>query len=423
MKQFPDRPIKLGVARSNVDIFNEFLDLTFSLESGQDIQRMTRFEGPVTVALTGQHAPIVARDLDRLMARIRNEAGIQISRVSGAAEANIVVEGISKRQLRRAAPNAACIVVPRVSSWQQFRRARFSRLGDWSSLRERERVAIFMPTDISPQDARDCLHEELAQALGPLNDLYRLPDSVYNDDNFNIVLSAYDMLILRITYAPELRSGMAKHEVAAVLPKVLSRVNPAGASVPARGLPRTSQAWTKAIETALGVSTNPQDRRAAATRAVTLAQREGYDDHRLGFAYYARGRVSAASDPENAAKDYARAYAIFVNEFGPLAIHTAQTGLQMASLAMSSAQFKQALEFIEPSVIAARRAENGRLLFSLLAMKAEIFKIGGRIEESRALQREAVAWGRYGIRSAAEIQDRLSLISRLAPKLSGGDGA
>jgi len=34
----------------------------------------------------------------------------------------------------------------------------------------------------SPQEVRDCLHEELAQALGPLNDLYRLPDSVFNDD-------------------------------------------------------------------------------------------------------------------------------------------------------------------------------------------------------------------------------------------------
>ena len=61
MNQFPDKPIKRGVSRSNVDIFNEFLDLTFSLESGQAIQRMSRFEGPVTVALVGNHAPIVSR--------------------------------------------------------------------------------------------------------------------------------------------------------------------------------------------------------------------------------------------------------------------------------------------------------------------------------------------------------------------------
>ena len=57
----------------------------------------------------------------------------------------------------------------------------------------RKRVAIFIPVDISFQDVRDCLHEELAQALGPLNDLYRVSDSVYNDDNFHIILTSYDM--------------------------------------------------------------------------------------------------------------------------------------------------------------------------------------------------------------------------------------
>lgn len=420
MNQFPDRAERQGVNRSNVDIFEEFLDLTFSLESGQVIQRMTRFEGPVKVALVGRHAPQVSHDLDRLLLRLRNEAGMRISRTMNAQAANIIIEGIPKRQLRRAAPNAACIVVPRVESWRQFRRARFSRLGDWSSLEVRDKVSIFMPTDISAQDARDCLHEELAQALGPLNDLYRLPDSVYNDDNFNIVLSAYDMLILRITYAPELRSGMSKGDVAAVLPKILARTNPGGNSIPPRNLPRTSGDWTRAIEAALGVNAGTARRRAEATRAVNIALRDGMTDHRLGFSYYARARVSAADDPENAAKDYARAYALFVNAFGPHDIHTAQAALQMASLAMSSAQFSQALEFIEPAILAARQAENGRLLFALLAMKAEIFRIAGRQQEAQALRQEAIAWGRYGIQSKAEIDERLALISRLPPQLPPG---
>ena len=51
-------------------------------------------------------------------------------------------------------------------------------------------MAVFLPGDVSPQEIRDCLHEELAQALGPVNDLYRLTDSVFNDDNFNTVLTA-----------------------------------------------------------------------------------------------------------------------------------------------------------------------------------------------------------------------------------------
>ena len=71
---------------------------------------------------------------------------------------------------------------------------------------------------------RDCLHEEFAQALGPLNDLYRLPNSVFNDDNVHTVLTSFDMLILKITYAPSLKSGMSRTQVQARLPAILKKL-------------------------------------------------------------------------------------------------------------------------------------------------------------------------------------------------------
>ena len=40
---------------------------------------------------------------------------------------------------------------------------------------------------------RDCLNEEITQALGPANDLYRLPDSIWNDDNFHGMATPFDM--------------------------------------------------------------------------------------------------------------------------------------------------------------------------------------------------------------------------------------
>ena len=89
-------------------------------------------------------------------------------------------------------------------------------------------MAIIIPNDASPQEVRDCLHEELAQALGPLNDLYRLPNSVFNDDNVHTVLTNFDMLILRATYAPELASGMSRDAVAQRLPSIFARINPRG---------------------------------------------------------------------------------------------------------------------------------------------------------------------------------------------------
>ena len=109
-----------------------------------------------------------------------------------------------------------------------------------------------MPNDASPQEVRDCLHEELAQAIGPLNDLYRLPDSVFNDDNLHTVLTSFDMMMLKAYYSPELRSGMTRGQVSQALPLILNRINPAGNSRAAKIATRTPKAWTQAVQTALG---------------------------------------------------------------------------------------------------------------------------------------------------------------------------
>ena len=45
-------------------------------------------------------------------------------------------------------------------------------------------------------------------------------------------------MVLRATYAPELRSGMTRAEVAARLPAILRRINPAGEGVAYRALPQ-----------------------------------------------------------------------------------------------------------------------------------------------------------------------------------------
>ena len=416
MKLFREQTSIRGVERSNADIFEEFIDYAFALESGETLTVLSRFEGPIRVALINSHSRIIEHDLDILVARLQKEAGIPIRRVADPTSANIVIEMITKRQLNRTAPNAACIVVPRMSSWTEFRKNRFNRRSDWTSLYERKRVAIFIPGDISFQDVRDCLHEELAQALGPLNDLYRVSDSVYNDDNFHIILTSYDMLLLQIFYAPEFRSGMIKDEVAALLPAILRRLNPKGIGRTPRQLQETPKAWKHAIETALGMRKTTDVRTAAAARAVRLAKRARIDDHRLGFSFFTRARAVASTDPIAAVEDYTRAYAIFLQAFGPNDIHTAHVALQLASFSVSVGKFRQALQYIQPSLVGAKLAQNGRLMLSLLAMKAAIYEKQGRLTEAEAIYQEAIGWGHYGVHAPSDITARLQLISDLFPK-------
>jgi Protein of unknown function (DUF2927). len=181
MKTF-STPRPQPARRSNSDIARDFLDLAFRLESGRDLPVLTRFEGPIRVRVTGAAPASLPSDLARLLYRFQTEAGIDIA-LSRSNRANITIEAVSRAEIRRFLPQAACFVVPNVDSLAEYGRARRSARVNWANLRSREKLAIFLPNDASPQEVRDCLHEELAQAIGPLNDLYRLPDSVFNDDN------------------------------------------------------------------------------------------------------------------------------------------------------------------------------------------------------------------------------------------------
>jgi hypothetical protein len=261
---------------------------------------------------------------------------------------------------------------------------------------------------------RDCLHEELAQALGPLNDLYRLTDSVFNDDNFNTVLTGFDMLVLRTTYAPDLRSGMTRQQVAARLPTILNRLNPAG-RLAAREVPAAApRAWVEAIETALGPRASEAQRVSAAKRAVGIARSEGWRDSRLAFSLYALGRLSLPSDPRLSLASFLEAAEIYHND--PTArLQEAHVAMQLSAFALSAGDSQAVLRIVEPQLAPARQGENAALLASLLMMKAEALALQGRTEEARAITAESLGWARYGFGTEEVVRARAAEIASLRP--------
>ncbi len=415
MKRF-DGARAAAPIRSNIDIARDFLALTFEMESGRQIARLTRFEGPVRVRMTGAVPPAATADLARLIARLRAEAGIDIAPAAAGETAGITVEFLPRAQMQAIVPQAACFVVPRVADWDEFRRKRFGDATDWTTLTVRDRVAVFIPADVAPQEVRDCLHEELAQALGPLNDLYHLSDSVFNDDNFHTVLTGFDMLVLRAIYAPELRSGMTRAEVAAVLPDLLARLNPGGAGRGSAGDPGpTPRSWTQAIETALGPRTPGPQRREAARRALALAEAAGWRDNRRAFSHFAVARLAMASEVEEAVMHFGAAAAIFRSLPGG-AIHVAHVDMQMAAFALSSGQAAEALQLADRAIPPVRAAENAALLATLLMIRAEALDMLGRGAEARAARVDSLAWGRYGFGGEAAVRARAAEIAGLVPR-------
>ncbi len=407
--------------RSNRSIAADILDLTFELESGRQLPILTRFEGPITVRVHGPASRSLYRDLDRLIARFRGEAGLDVTRVTGDTPASITIEVVSRRDLQRAVPEAACFVVPRLSSWTEFRRNRRSAQLDWTTLETRERMAVFLPGDVSPQEIRDCLHEEVAQAIGPLNDLYRLSDSVFNDDNFHTVLTGFDMLVLRVLYDRELHSGMTRAEVAARLPDILDRLNPRGRRGPDGASGATPRRWIEAIEAALGPSGSSPSRRAAARDAVEIARAQGWEDTRAAFSLYALGRLSIGAEPELAIASFLQAGAIY-RRGSDTELQAAHVAMQLAAFALSSGEPDVAQQIVDRNLRPVAEAENAALLSTLLMVKAEALAAKGRTAEAETVQKDALGWARYGFGSDEEVFARLTEIAALSPARRRGGG-
>jgi hypothetical protein len=416
MKIFPPARAR-PPQRGNAGIARDILALEFQLESGRDLPRLTRFSGPVTITLTGDIPATAPGELTRLVARLRAEAGIDISTVP-EGRASITVEFLPRRVLQALVPDAACFVVPNVSDWAAYRAARRTGRVDWATLTERTTAAVFIPNDVAPQEIRDCLHEEVAQALGPLNDLYQLSDSVFNDDNFHTVLTGFDMLVLKVHYAPELANGMTRAGVEARLPAVLARLHPAGGNGGILPPSPTPRAWISAIDTALGPRGTPGGRRVAAQKALDIARTQGWTDARLAFSWFALGRLSRPDELDLAVRSLNNAAAIYRTVPGA-GIQLAHVDMQMAAFALGAGQPQEAIRLADRAQPAAVAAQNAALLASLLTIRAEALELQGNRAAAQALRLDSLGWARYGFGTEDAVTGQLAGIALLAPQPGG----
>lgn len=409
-----------GVAGSPTDIGNaeiaqDILDLQFAMESGRPLPALSRFEGPITIALTGDVPPTARGDLAKVLRRFQTEAKLDVHEARPGTRASITMEFVPRKALNRVVPSAACFVVPRVSSFAEYVENRTAPNTDWTTMRQREHVAIFAPSDTTPQEVRDCLHEEVAQAMGPLNDLYRLSDSVFNDDNFHTVLTGFDMLVLRVHNDPALRVGMTRAEVAARLPEILSRLNPRGDRIRSAGdTSATPRAWEAAVAEALGPGNGSKARRnEAAARMLRIAKAQGWRDTRMAFSLFAYGRSLVGSDFPAALAAFEQAGAIYRSLPGG-DVQAAHVDMQLAAFAVAQDQPERALDLTDRARPVVVLAENASLLATLYLIRSEAFTKLGHKADAEAARLDSLPWARYGFGSDAKIRARMNEIAGLA---------
>jgi len=411
-------PRPYAAARGNDQIARDILDLGFRLESGRELPRFTRFEGPVALVLRGAVPPLGAVETDRLIARLRSEARLDIRRVT-EGPAQIVVEFVPRAQLRRAVPDAACFVVPNVTSWNEFRQNPRNPALDWTALATRKQALVIAPADVTVQELRDCLHEEIAQALGPLNDLYRIGETVWNDDNFQTTLTGYDMLVLRVWNNPALRSGMTRTDVAARLPAIMQRLNPRGGPATPLDDDDTPRDWVAAIEAALSTPSRGGSY-AAARRALDLAQAQGWQDERLAFSLFLSARFAPPDQGTQALEALALAGRIYGARPGTQA-QRAHVDLHMAAQALAAGQHAIALRLTDDAMVAAQRTENGALLASLMLVRAQALERLGRRADADAQRKAAIPFAIFGFGSDTAARTRETEIASLGARNQNGN--
>jgi len=404
-------PVPRAALPDNSHLGRDFMELTFYLESGRALPRFTRFEGPVSITLSGNAPRVAATELGRLVSRLQREAGLNVTTKPGNAN-TINVQFVPKATMRRAVPNVACFVVPNVTDWADYRAARGTARTDWAQLSVRQHATVFIPEPATPQEIRDCLHEEISQGLGPVNDLYRLPDTVWNDDNFHTVLTRFDMAVLRATYDPALHSGMSRPEVLSVLPGVLARTNPRGGQM--RGLREdpTPRSYVQAITRALGASSGDAGRRSAAAKATQIAAAQGWQDSRAAFAWFALGRLSLKTDPQMALRAFMNAGAIYRRTPGA-GIQAAHVDMQLAAFALASGRAQDAIQLVNRSLSPAIAGENAALMATLYMIRAEGYDQLGNAAQSHQARLDMAQWARYGFGSDAAVQRRAGEVAAL----------
>ena len=415
MNRFSGTPTPVIAARSNVDVASEFLDFHFKLESGRTIPNFSRFEGSISIAYATQPNVLAASELNALVSRLRNEARVPISIISPGQPANIVISRISRAQLNSVVRGAACFVVPNAQDFASLRGAGRDQI-DWTQIRSRSRVGVFIPVGISGQALRDCLHEEIAQALGPLNDLYRVPDTVFNDDNMHRVLTSYDMMILRTAYSSELRSGMSRNTVAARLPAILARTNSRSSGFGTRNLPASDQDWKIAIGKGLFSSSG---NKSSINRAIALSQSRQYGSARQALGYFARGHANAKNNREAAINDFTQAYQLYASEVGTRSIQAARASLQLASVAISAGRVSEAERIVDAGIDISRGAQDAELLYNFQGLKALIAAAKGDSGRAQSLIRDAKGWAAYSIGTGRIFDEYFAILQNRIRQIEG----
>lgn len=285
----------------NASLAKLFAVMTHEMEGRAQRPHLVRYEGPVSVGVEGPGAERFNEFLDRYLAQLRRNAGIAIAR--GPAPYNLHVRFIDGQRFEATVPAAVCVIAGGDLGWEDFA-ADPLRANAWAVAGDTriDRMTIFIPDDAPPHLARNCLLEEIPQALGMSNDLYGLGMSSFNDDGAHLWPTKLDYLMLRVLYAPEMATGLDRRETESRALGVLNRINPAGLSAPPLPLLRRNALdhWSMLIGRVFSRESTRSERLDDIDKALVLVEAQAPMSTQHCHTLVTAGRVLSRDDPARA---------------------------------------------------------------------------------------------------------------------------
>jgi hypothetical protein len=136
--------------------------------------------------------------------------------------------------------------------------------------------------------------------------------------------------------------------------------------------------------------------------------------HRLGFSYFAMGRIVQRANRDEALRMFKAADKIF-RQSTQTNLYAAHTAVQLASYQIAYGKGQEAFVTLAPYLDAAYEEENAALLSTLIFLRAGALELTGRASEARIVRLDSLNWARYGFGSEKHLKTKLREIQALNP--------
>lgn len=377
---------------SHASLAEDFAKIMFETEWGGKLPKLLKWDQHVEIAIASAELNAFRSDIaDYLTVLDANTPDLSISLAAGPV-GDITLRTAPAEEMVVTAPAAQCFFVPVDLDWPTFKEAHWNGEIDWEKVEQLGKTTIFIPAFSAPVSIRECIAEEIIQALGPANDLYGLEDSLFNDDEAHVWPTAFDLKILNILYSDSLVPGMSRKTAAVAAKDALAQI-PEGANL---------REWTKASRLyhteyhRYLTSDEEKVEKQALSRANNFANLLPQFDHRRGevrrrLAYFAKNDDDIAK-AITLSEEAIRIFRQGLPEDSPRLARLLSDYAYFLTLNDRDEEALLALDEALP-ILAAHAAENELVL--TLRLKAYVHIFLDNQVEAQSAARETIAWARY----------------------------